>query len=138
MYQEYGLCQIRSEIKYAGQGLMQIPIDNFIRSRSRVLKAKHADGYTNLHITCSVYSFYTNNAYEDIVTDFINTLPGNSYVNRVQRATIDEAVFCMSSAPSNSRNGVLCDQFLGYATVLTTELCFLCGPCRGYITRVPE
>jgi hypothetical protein len=31
----------------------------------------------------------------------------------------------MSSAPSNSRNGVLSDQLLGYAMVLTIELCFL-------------
>jgi hypothetical protein len=72
------------------------------------------------------------------VTDFINALPGNSSVKTVQHATIDEVVFSMSSAPSNSRNGVLCDQLLGYATVLTIKLCFLCGPYRGYITRFPE
>jgi hypothetical protein len=56
------------------------------------------------------------------VTDLIIALPGNSYVNTVQHATIDVAVFSMSSALSNSRNGVLCDQLIGYATVLTTEL----------------
>jgi cytidine deaminase len=62
-------------------------------------------------------------------------LPGNSYVNTVQQATIDETVFSMSSAP---RNRVPCDQLLGYTTVITIELCFPCGPCRGYITRFPE
>jgi hypothetical protein len=56
-------------------------------------------------------------------------LRGNSSVNTVHYARLKEAVFSMSSAPSNSRNGVLCDQLLRYATVFTTELCFLCGPC---------
>jgi hypothetical protein len=51
---------------------------------------------------------------------------------------IRETVFSMWSGPSKNRNWVLCDQLLGYATVLTIELCFLCGPCRGYITRFPE
>jgi hypothetical protein len=37
----------------------------------------------------------------------------------------------MNSAPNGSRNGVLCDELLGYATVLAIELCFLCGPCRS-------
>jgi hypothetical protein len=27
--------------------------------------------------------------------------------------------------------GIICDQLLGYMTVLTIELPFLCGPCRG-------
>jgi hypothetical protein len=73
-----------------------------------------------------------------IVTDSINALPGNSYVNTVQHATIDEAVFSMSSASSNSRNRVLCDQLLGHATVLIIRLWLLCGPCPGSITRFPE
>jgi hypothetical protein len=38
-------------------------------------------------------------------------------------------------------SGVLCDQLLGYAKVLTIELYFLCGPCRGggieYLHRDP-
>jgi hypothetical protein len=75
--------------------------------------------------------------YYYIVRVFINALPGNSYLNTVQHATIDEAVFSMYSAPSNGRNGVLCDQLPSYATVLKIEVCFLCGPCRGYITRLP-
>jgi hypothetical protein len=33
------------------------------------------------------------------VTDLINALPGNGYVITAQNATIDEAVFYMSSAP---------------------------------------
>jgi hypothetical protein len=65
MYREYGLCQIRSKIKYARQDLMQTSIGNFIMIRSIVLKAKHADEYTNFHITCSFYSLCTNNAYKD-------------------------------------------------------------------------
>jgi hypothetical protein len=73
-----------------------------------------------------------------IVTDVINALPGNSYVDTVKQATIDEAVFSILSAPSNSRNGILCDQLLRYATVLTIEMCFLCGPFHGYITRFRE
>jgi hypothetical protein len=73
-----------------------------------------------------------------IVTDLINALPGNSSVNTAQHATIDEVVFSMSSEPSNSRNGILCDQLVGYATVLKIKLGFLCGPCRGYIARFPE
>jgi hypothetical protein len=65
-------------------------------------------------------------------------LPSNSSVNTVQYATIDEAVFSTSSAPGNSRNWVFCDELLGYVTVLTIDVCFLCGPCRGCIARFPE
>jgi hypothetical protein len=69
------------------------------------------------------------------VTELINTLPDNNYVTWSN--IIDETVFSVSTVSSNSRNGVLCDQLLGYATVITIDLCFLCGPCRGYITRFP-
>jgi hypothetical protein len=48
---------------------------------------------------------------EHNVIDLINALPRNSYGTTVQRATIEEVVFSMSSAPNNSRNGALCDQF---------------------------
>jgi hypothetical protein len=37
----------------------------------------------------------------DILTDLFKALPGNSSVNTVQHAIIDEAVFSMSSAPSS-------------------------------------
>jgi hypothetical protein len=74
----------------------------------------------------------------NIVMDLINVLLGNSFVNTNRGNNRRETVFSMSSAPSNSRNGVLCDQLLGYSTVLTIELCFLCGPCRSYITRFQE
>jgi hypothetical protein len=73
-----------------------------------------------------------------IVTGLINALPGNSYVNTVQHAKIDEAVFPVSSVPSSNGNGVLCEQLLGYVSVLTIEMCFQCGPCCGYITRFSE
>jgi hypothetical protein len=40
----------------------------------------------------------------NIVTDLINALPGNSSVNTVQHATIEEAVFTVSAVTShNSR-----------------------------------
>jgi hypothetical protein len=38
---------------------------------------------------------------QHIITDLINALPGNSSVNTVQHATIEEAVFSMSSTPNN-------------------------------------
>jgi hypothetical protein len=50
----------------------------------------------------------------------VNKFPRNRFlVNSplLRYETIEKAVFSMSSAPSNSRNGVLCDQLLGYATV---------------------
>jgi hypothetical protein len=37
-----------------------------------------------------------------IVTDLINALPGNSPVNTVQHATIEEAVFSVSAVTSRS------------------------------------
>jgi hypothetical protein len=50
------------------------------------------------------------------VTYLINALPDSSSVNTVHYATVEEVVFSVSSAPSNGRNGVVYDQFLGYAT----------------------
>jgi hypothetical protein len=55
----------------------------------------------------------------DIVTDLINALPGNSSVNTVQHATIDEAVFSMSSAPSSGGKTGLCNPFLSIGSVNT-------------------
>jgi hypothetical protein len=37
---------------------------------------------------------------KNIITDLINTLPGNSPVNAVQPATVEEAVFSMSAVTS--------------------------------------
>lgn len=45
--------------------------------------------------------------YYIIVTDLINTLPGNSSVNTVQHAAIDEAVSSMSSAQAAVEHGVM-------------------------------
>jgi hypothetical protein len=67
---------------------------------------------------------------KSIVTDLINALPGSSSLNTVHYAAIEEAVFSISSAQNNIRNGVLCDQLLGFATVLTIELL--------YVWRVPR
>jgi hypothetical protein len=36
----------------------------------------------------------------NIVTDLINVLPGNRFVNTAQQATIDEAVFSVSAVTS--------------------------------------
>jgi carbon monoxide dehydrogenase subunit G len=43
-----------------------------------------------------VYQFY------NIVTDLINALPGNSSVNTVQNATVEEAVFSVSVVTSHN------------------------------------
>jgi hypothetical protein len=39
---------------------------------------------------------------DDIVTDLINALPGDSSVNMIQHATIEEAVFAVSAVTSRS------------------------------------
>jgi hypothetical protein len=70
-----------------------------------------------------------------MVTDLIKALPGNGSVNAPTCNNTGETVFYIWSARDNIRNWVLCDQTLGYTTVLTTELCFQCGPFRGYVTR---
>jgi hypothetical protein len=38
----------------------------------------------------------------NIVTDLINVLPGNKSVNMVQHATLEEAVFSVSTVTSHS------------------------------------
>jgi hypothetical protein len=48
----------------------------------------------------------------DNVTDSIKALPGNSSVNTVQHATINEAVFSMSSSPSSGGTTGLSNPFL--------------------------
>jgi hypothetical protein len=40
--------------------------------------------------------------YKCIITDLINALPGNSSVNQVQHATIEEAVFSVSAVTSQN------------------------------------
>jgi hypothetical protein len=52
-----------------------------------------------------------------IVTDLINSLPGNIPVNTAQHATIGEAVFSMSSAPSSGGTTGLCNPFLSSGSV---------------------
>jgi hypothetical protein len=42
-----------------------------------------------------------------IVTDLINALPGNSSINTVQDATIDEAVFYVVRGEQRWKNGVI-------------------------------
>jgi hypothetical protein len=46
----------------------------------------------------------------------INALPGNSFVNTVQHATIDEAVFSMSASSSSGTTG-FCNPFLSIGSV---------------------
>jgi hypothetical protein len=57
----------------------------------------------------------------------INSLPGNGSVNSVQHATVDEAVFSMSSAPHPV---LVTDRCI---RSLTRDTCFLWGPCRRII-----
>jgi hypothetical protein len=45
-----------------------------------------------------------------IVTHLINALPGNSSVNTVQHATVDEAVFCIVRATPSAANGPMNSQ----------------------------
>jgi hypothetical protein len=62
-----------------------------------------------------------------IVIDLINTLPGNSSVNTVQHAVINEAMFSMSSTPSSGGTTGLCNPFLSNSLVNT----FPCiRPCK--------
>jgi hypothetical protein len=51
--------------------------------------------------------------------DLINALQGNTSVNTVQHATIEEAVFSMSSAPSSDGTTGLCTPLLGNGSVNT-------------------
>jgi hypothetical protein len=59
--------------------------------------------FDHLAVISSVVSFF--------VTDLINELPGYSSVNTVQHATIDEAVFSLSSTPSSGGTTGLCNHF---------------------------
>jgi hypothetical protein len=54
-----------------------------------------------------------------IVTDLINALPGNSSVNTVQHATIDKAMFSISSAWVSGGTTALCNNFLSNYSVNT-------------------
>jgi hypothetical protein len=68
----------------------------------------------------------------NIVTDLIKTLPGSSSVNTIDCVTIEETVFSMSSAPSNSKNGVLCDQLLGTQRFLNITVLLMWSVSRLY------
>jgi hypothetical protein len=55
------------------------------------------------NIDAGLYPMRSNHVVnENIVTDLINALPGNSSVNTVQNATIEEAVFSVSEVTSRS------------------------------------
>jgi hypothetical protein len=47
----------------------------------------------------------------NIATDLINALPGNSSVNMVQQATIEEAVFSVYAVTSQNSGQRPCDMF---------------------------
>jgi hypothetical protein len=61
-----------------------------------------------------------------LLTDLINVLPGNSSVNTVQHAAIDEVVFSMSSAPNSGGTTGFCNLFLSNGSVNTFKHI---GPC---------
>jgi hypothetical protein len=50
---------------------------------------------------------------------FDQHVPGNSTVNTVQHATINEAVFSMSSAPNSGETTGLCKAFVNNGSVNT-------------------
>jgi hypothetical protein len=52
-------------------------------------------------VTTSKYMSLAGLHTVNIIRDLINALPGNSSVNTVQHATIDEAVFSVSFGPSS-------------------------------------
>jgi hypothetical protein len=74
----------------------------------------------------NTFPTYLPKIHFNIVTDLINALPGNSSVNTIQHATIDEAVFSMSSAPSSGGKTELCNPLLGNGSVNTFPRI---GPC---------
>lgn len=62
-------------------------------------------------------------------------MPGNSSANTVQHATIDDAVFSMSSAPSSGGITGLCHLFLTNGSVYTfpcTRTCYENGDVINY------
>jgi hypothetical protein len=79
---------------------------------------------------------YTS-TYMYILTYLINTLIGSSPVNTAHYATIEEAVFSMSSVPSNSRKRTVCDQLLGYAnsSYNKTDFCVVCVAAIYQVSR---
>jgi hypothetical protein len=67
---------------------------NFTNSKAPILR------YVFIHCSCVIKQYPVGLIHKyNIVTDLINALPGNSSVNTVQYAIIDEAVFSMSSVP---------------------------------------
>jgi hypothetical protein len=71
---------------------------NFHFQRTRLKSDLHEGQHAFLHLSQQVFiseKFSSNRCRNklNIVTDLINGLPGNSSVNTVQYATIDEAVF---------------------------------------------
>jgi hypothetical protein len=74
----------------------------------------------------SIYKFNQLYINHNTVIDLINVLPGNSSVNTSQHATINEAVFCMSSAPSTGGKTGFCNPLLGNGSVNTFPRI---GPC---------
>jgi hypothetical protein len=96
------------------------PIQSSEKVHSVLLRAFHSRG--PLRLAGVPAARFSMSEYFILLTYLINALPGSTSVNMVHYETIEETVSSMSSAPSNSRNGLLCDQLLGYATVLTIEL----------------
>jgi hypothetical protein len=67
---------------------------------------------------------------DDNIADLINALPGSSPVNAAQHATIQEAVFSMSSASSSCGTTGLCNPCLSNGlvnTFLHIRLCYESG-----------
>jgi hypothetical protein len=107
------------------------PTNTLCGQNAQVLKGKILKSVSGIYFTCNStpinktfsFCFYIKQSFHwaRIVTDLFNALPGNSFVNKVQHATVDEAVLSMSSAPCQVRITDL------RTRSLTGDMCFLCG-----------
>jgi hypothetical protein len=129
-------------------------ISNFMKIRPVFLEFQHANMHTRItSLMCTSCTHcakknhdYGKDNHDNNVTDLINALPGNSSLNTVQLATIDEAVFSMSSALNSGGITGLCNPFLSNNWVNTLpckrwyheqyRLCFPWGLCRVPIREV--
>jgi hypothetical protein len=74
----------------------------------------------------------------------VNKLPRKQTLDKqlLGYSTIEEAVVSVSSVPRSSGNSGIMQPFASHrlckhgSTSTIGRLCFLCGPCRGYIRRV--
>jgi hypothetical protein len=90
------------------------------------------------YLVSILYSLHVRNRVYT-ATHLINALPGNSSVNTVQHATIEEAVFSVSAVTTYNSGQRLCDLFSVHPTDATLDWLdsdrVICVDCR--CTSVP-